>query len=201
MVAESGPDIMGWIFSSHSKRQISIPEAQILISEIRQKYPRIEHWAVFAKNTIEKILQVVSDVPGFSAVQVVEDASFCSRLATCLPSGMELVPALRVRERISDEDLESYASARRFVMDAFVEGHLGGTGRRLDVSLLSGLARPWFLAGGLSFENVANAIRTASGYSSFLCGVDVSSGVESGEPGVKDPDKVRRFIEEARGWV
>lgn len=198
MVAEAGPDIMGWIFSPKSKRSISISEARVRISEIRREVPRIEHWAVFAKNTIEEILQVLTEVPGLPAVQVVEDASFCSLLRARLPSGIELIPALRVSDRISDEDLEAFSPVKRFVMDAFVEGQFGGTGRRLDVSLLSGVSKPWLLAGGLSPENVADAILSAADLGSSLCGVDVSSGVESGEPGVKDQDRVRRFIWEAR---
>jgi phosphoribosylanthranilate isomerase len=80
------------------------------------------------------------------------------------------------------------------LVDAHVEGQMGGTGRRAPWELLAGFdpGVPLILAGGLTPENVADAIRTVR-----PAGVDVASGVES-EPGVKDADKVRRFIDNAR---
>ena len=80
------------------------------------------------------------------------------------------------------------------LVDAHVEGEHGGTGRTVPWSLLSGLdfGVPLILAGGLTPDNVAEAIRIVRPWA-----VDVASGVESA-PGKKDPDKVRRFIANAR---
>ena len=80
------------------------------------------------------------------------------------------------------------------MVDARVEGALGGTGRTFDWSLVVGLAqrRKLVLAGGLTPDNVAAAVAMAHPW----C-VDVASGVES-EPGVKDLAKVRAFLEAAR---
>jgi phosphoribosylanthranilate isomerase len=80
------------------------------------------------------------------------------------------------------------------LVDAYVEGQLGGTGRAAPWELLADFRPgvPLILAGGLTPDNVADAIRVVRPY-----GVDVASGVESA-PGRKDPDKVRRFVENAR---
>lgn len=95
------------------------------------------------------------------------------------------------------------ARPKAFVLDAFVAGQSGGTGYALDwnwiaearaAGELDGLP-PIILAGGLTPENVAEAIRIVRPYA-----VDVSSGVEvAGKPGVKDPIKVRDFIQAAKG--
>ena len=83
---------------------------------------------------------------------------------------------------------------RGFVVDTFSKDTYGGTGKRTDWSLALQVAKtaPTLLAGGLTPENVQDAIRQVQPY-----GVDVSSGVESG-PGQKDPNKVRSFIQAVR---
>jgi phosphoribosylanthranilate isomerase len=93
-------------------------------------------------------------------------------------------------ERAKDEDLLPNA----VLIDACVPGHYGGTGHRPPWDLLANIrpAVPLFLAGGLTPENVGEAVRVVRPY-----GVDVASGVESA-PGRKDADRVRRFIGEAR---
>jgi phosphoribosylanthranilate isomerase len=113
-----------------------------------------------------------------------------------------LVVAFRVRDRQSLADINSYLERCRaadrlpaaIMVDAFVEGLAGGTGRTAPWELLAnhkpGL--PLILAGGLTPDNVAEAIRTVR-----PDGVDVASGVEI-SPGRKDPDKVKRFVENAR---
>src|SRR5207302_1841536 len=88
-------------------------------------------------------------------------------------------------------------SPAAILIDARVRGQFGGTGKTAPWNLLADFRPgvPLILAGGLTPENVAEAIRVVRPYA-----VDVASGVESA-PGVKDPDKVRRFIEAARAAV
>jgi phosphoribosylanthranilate isomerase len=118
-------------------------------------------------------------------------------LATLLPHAYKAV-------RVATAD--DVAAARTFggvyvLVDARVEGSLGGTGATFDWSLVQELARErkLTLAGGLNAANVGDAIRTVEPY----C-VDVASGVERA-PGVKDPERVRAFFaavraaDEARG--
>ena len=89
-----------------------------------------------------------------------------------------------------------HAHAERFVLDTYHPSLLGGTGLTQDWARLREVCarapRPILLAGGLTPENVADAIRTAR-----PAGVDVSSGVEAA-PGRKDPAKVRAFIGNAK---
>jgi phosphoribosylanthranilate isomerase len=75
----------------------------------------------------------------------------------------------------------------------------GGHGRPFDWDILKGLPtdRAFLLSGGLTAQNVGNAIRTIRGFDLALLGVDVSSGVESA-PGIKDPEEIRAFIVNAR---
>lgn len=113
-----------------------------------------------------------------------------------------LVVAFRVRDRQSLSEIDSYLERCRVVnqlpaaimIDAFVEGKEGGTGRTAPWNLLADYRPgvPLILAGGLTPENVAEAIQAVR-----PDGVDVASGVEI-TPGRKDPDKVKRFVENAR---
>jgi len=82
-----------------------------------------------------------------------------------------------------------------WLLDAFAKDKMGGTGEKFNWDLAieaKKLGRPIFLAGGLTPENVAEAVKKVQPY-----GVDVSSGVEV-EPGKKDHEKVRRFIKAAK---
>ena len=109
-----------------------------------------------------------------------------------------VIKALRVGDADDLSPLAAYAEVADMILfDAKpprTKGSLpGGNGLSFDWRLLDGLAldRPWMLAGGLDIDNLGEAVR--------LCRagiVDVSSGVES-EPGVKDIDKIRKFLEHA----
>lgn len=78
------------------------------------------------------------------------------------------------------------------LLDAHVPGLLGGTGVGFDPALVPALDRRWVMAGGLGPDNVAAAIRRLRPW-----GVDASSRLEAA-PGRKDPDLIRRFVEEAK---
>ena len=83
----------------------------------------------------------------------------------------------------------AFADARALLLDAYVEGEYGGTGQRFDWQMLpENLSGHWILSGGLTPENVAEALRIAGADA-----VDISSGVESA-PGVKCPQKMAAFM-------
>ena len=86
---------------------------------------------------------------------------------------------------------------RRFLLDAYVPGEVGGTGQRVDLELARRAAAlgELILAGGLRPDNVAAAVAAVRPW-----GVDVASGVES-SPGVKDPDLVAAFVQRARSYA
>jgi len=102
--------------------------------------------------------------------------------------------AFRVRGPETLEAMRQYHT-EAYLLDAWSAGQLGGTGERFDWELAvaaQGLGRPIFLAGGLTPDNVAEAIRRVRPYA-----VDVSSGVEA-SPGKKDHGKVAAFIQAAK---
>jgi phosphoribosylanthranilate isomerase len=120
----------------------------------------------------------------------------------CDPFPFYLISAFPVRDADSLKAIDRYLDACRvrgngpsaLLLDAHVPGKHGGTGRMAPWHLLASFRPgvPILLAGGLTPANVAEAVRVVQPY-----GVDVASGVES-SPGVKDPDKVERFIDAAR---
>ncbi len=120
-----------------------------------------------------------------------ENASYCETLAR------PVLKAIRLCDKGSFLALGEYigrAQVRGFVVDAFSENAYGGTGLTADWTLAGEVAKatPVLLAGGLTPENVQEAIRTVRPY-----GVDVSSGVEA-SPGRKDRAKIQAFIQAAR---
>jgi phosphoribosylanthranilate isomerase len=112
------------------------------------------------------------------------------------------IPAFRVRDASSLDGIRAFVAASHaagrapaaVLVDTFVEGLYGGTGQCPPWDLLAGFdpGVPLILAGGLTPDNVADAIRTVRPW-----GVDVASGVES-SPGRKDPGKVRAFVANVR---
>lgn len=115
------------------------------------------------------------------------------------------IPAFRVKDEVGLEHVRAFVlAATKFgrapaavLIDSHVEGAMGGTGHRAPWHLLEGFDAgvPLILAGGLTPENVAEAISRVRPW-----GVDVASGIESA-PGVKDSDKVARFVKNARTAV
>jgi phosphoribosylanthranilate isomerase len=107
-------------------------------------------------------------------------------------------PAFRVKDAADLDHIKQFVAACRpsaVLIDSFVAGEMGGTGHRAPWELLVGFdpGVPLILAGGLTPDNVADAIRLVRPW-----GVDVASGVESA-PGVKDHGKLRAFVHAARG--
>lgn len=97
-----------------------------------------------------------------------------------------------IRPVAAGDDHASVPATELLLVDAPSPELPGGTGHSFDWDLAAGIDRPFLLAGGLQPANVGEAVRRVRPF-----GVDASSGLESA-PGVKDPDLIRRFVEEAK---
>jgi phosphoribosylanthranilate isomerase len=183
---ECGADAMGFVFWTESPRSIAPDEALRIVSEVP---PFLTTVGVFVNEPPEVINQVVRRV-GLGCVQLhgEEPPEGCEGI------NAKVIKAVRVSGEKDIEGLDRY-DVSAFMLDTFREGVQGGTGETFDWDIAIKAKRfgPLILSGGLTPENVAGAITHVRPY-----GVDVSSGVER-EPGKKDPEKIRNFIDAVRG--
>lgn len=186
---EAGADALGFIFYKQSPRYVVPAVASRIIAELP---PLIVTVGVFVNEGMATVRSIM-DTCGLAMAQLHgdENASYCHELSR--PS----MKALRLKDRGSLLALAEYqgrGGVRGFVLDTFSELTYGGTGQVTDWALAADVAKSArvLLAGGLTPDNVTEAIRTVHPY-----GVDVNSGVESA-PGKKDPAKVRAFLEAVR---
>ena len=182
--ADAGADALGFIFYRKSPRNMSMKAVAKIVQALP---PFIETVGVFVDESAERVNRV-AEACGLARVQMHggESAAFCKRL------GRPVIKAVRVKDAGSLASLASYRVSG-FLLDAHKEGVPGGTGHTFDWDLALAAKRhgPVILAGGLSPDNVALAIRRVRPY-----GVDVVSGVEAA-PGIKDHGKLCAFIRAA----
>jgi len=186
LAAELGADMLGFIFYAKSKRAVTRESAAAICPALPSSVERV---GVFVNETEAEILRTVAAC-GLTAIQFHGDEppSFCRRFS------VKKIKAIRVR------DAESLRAAAEYdvdalLLDTYTDSERGGTGKTFDWSLAAqakSLGRPIILSGGLTADNVREAIRVGQPDA-----VDVASGVER-EPGRKDADKLRRFIEACR---
>ena len=178
--ASAGATALGVVFAVGSPRYVSADRARDIVEAVPADVPVV---GVFVNASLEEIVAIVAH-SGIRVVQLHGDEP--ERYAAALK--MPLLRAAGVNVPI-----ESWPTAT-LLLDAVSGAERGGTGRRVDWTQAADIARrrKTVLAGGLTPANVAEAIATVRPF-----GVDVSSGVEA-SPGRKDPDKVSRFIENAR---
>ena len=184
--AEAGADMIGLNFYEKSPRYISFATA----SEISRALPPfVLRVGVFVNPEESQVVEAIAAC-GLNLLQFHgdEDSDFCTQF------GLMSVKALRVRDAESLQTLENF-NTDAFLLDAYSKSGLGGTGEKFNWDLAVAaqkFGKPIFLAGGLTPENVADAVRQVQPFA-----VDVSSGVESA-PWKKDAAKVRAFIAAVR---
>jgi phosphoribosylanthranilate isomerase len=184
--AEAGADALGFVFYDRSPRGVSIEAAGDLI---RHLPPFVLKVGVLVNAPEDLVFRAIREC-GLSLLQFHGDEA----PEYCLQFGLMSIKAFRIHDAASLQALRNYPTDA-WLLDAYVPGTPGGTGETFNWDLAleaQKLGRPIFLAGGLTPENVAEAVRRARPY-----GVDVSSGVEAA-PGRKDHAKVRAFIQAAK---
>jgi len=183
-----GASAIGLNFVPSSKRRIDVARARIIADAIHAHGAKVQVVGVVADLSVDAMRALVRNA-GLDCLQLHGDEA-PDVLSPLLPHAYKAI-------RIATAEDAAHAATfpgDHLLVDAKVEGALGGTGETFDWSLVTPLAKTkkLTLAGGLTPENVGLAVRAVRPY----C-VDVASGVESA-PGVKDTAKMRAFIEAAR---
>jgi phosphoribosylanthranilate isomerase len=175
--ARAGADAVGFVFHAASPRHLAPPAAAALARRVPAGVLKVAVTLHPAQSLVDAVLRE------FHPDVWQTDADDLASLA--LPADVALWPVLRAGAALPA------ALPRRLLF----EGARSGAGEAADWTLAAALAQraELILGGGLSPDNVATAIRAVRPW-----GVDVSSGVESA-PGVKDADRIRRFVQAARG--
>ena len=188
LASELGVDAVGFVFAGGGPRHVHVQEARMMRNALA---PLVDVVALFMDNTVEEVRDVVRLVrPTLLQFHGGEDDAFCRGFgvpflkAVAMGGGQNPTTAM-LRSR--------YPTAAGFVFDGHAHGTPGGSGKTFDWSRLPhDMDKPMLLAGGLEPGNVFDAVTAALPW-----GVDVSSGIESA-PGIKDGERMRRFVEEVR---
>ncbi|MBD9675202.1 phosphoribosylanthranilate isomerase [Pseudomonas sp. PDM18] len=184
--AEAGADAIGLVFYAKSPRAVSIQQARAIVAALPPFVSTVGLFVDASRCELGEILDAVPlDVLQFHGDETPE---------VCSGWHKRYIKALRVKP--GDDvaaQIAKYPQASGFLLDTYVEGIPGGTGRAFDWSLVPrDVQRPLILAGGLTVGNVADAIALVRPYA-----VDVSGGVEASK-GIKDAQKIRDFIAQCR---
>jgi phosphoribosylanthranilate isomerase len=183
--AACGADALGFVFYTASPRSVAPALAAAICAELP---PFVTRVGLFVNEAPERIRAIAAEC-GLDAIQLHGDEG----PADCDFAPRRSIKALRVRDAASLAGHAGFKTSA-LLLDAWVADAYGGTGQSFNWELAAEVARqrPVILAGGLTPDNVAAAVRQVNPY-----GVDVSSGVERA-PGQKDPAKVAAFIRRAR---
>lgn len=187
LALDAGADALGVNFVPSSKRFVDVALGRAVREAVGD---RAELVAVVANRSANELAEL-RERSGIAWLQL-HGSETPEALGAVLPHAYK---AVRIATA-ADVDEASRFSGEKLLADAKVGSELGGTGHTFDWRLVVGLARERtvILAGGLTAENVAEAVRVARPF-----GVDVASGVEGTNPRRKDPERLRRFVAVARG--
>lgn len=184
MCVEAGVDMLGFNFYRVSARYIAPEAARRIIDQLPA---RVQSVGVFVNEESPQRVAGIADEAGVATIQLHGDetASYCQAL-----KDRQVIKAVRVDDDFSLERIADYQTDA-ILLDAFSASARGGTGQRFDWTVAkqaSQFVSRLFLAGGLTPENVPQAIAAVRPYA-----VDVCSSLES-SPGRKDERRVREFI-------
>ncbi|MCL2321793.1 MAG: phosphoribosylanthranilate isomerase [Oscillospiraceae bacterium] len=175
------PEYIGFVFA-RSRRRVTPKQALDLRKKLHHGIIPV---GVFVDDTLENILSLVKNgIIEVIQLHGLEDEEYISRLK--MSTDVPIIKAVAVQ---SESDLQKWlgTSSDYLLLDSIG----GGTGNRFDWNFIGKIDKPFFLAGGLNPENVAQAIKDTTPFA-----VDVSSGVET--DGLKDPLKIKEFIRSVR---
>ncbi len=191
LAGELGVDAVGFVFAPRSRRLVDAEQAAAMLEALA---PMVDAVALFMDNPADEVREVISRVrPALLQFHGDEDETFCRSF------GLRYLKAVPMGGNAMHDALQLHArwpSAAGFLLDGHAPGEEGGSGLAFDWTRLPrGITKPYFVAGGLTPDNVHEAVVSTRPW-----GVDVSSGIEAvdGVPGAKDGARMRRFVEEVR---
>lgn len=184
--SQAGADAIGLVFYEASPRHVDLERARAILAVLP---PFVTTVGLFVNAPAEAVRALLAALP-LDLLQFHGDET----PEYCRAFGRPYLKAVRVRPGVDlVEWAARFADSRGLLLDAFVEGVPGGTGRSFDWSLIpAGLPLPVVLSGGLDAANVGEAIRRVRPWA-----VDVSSGVEAAK-GIKDAAKIAAFMQGVR---
>lgn len=183
VVNELRPDFIGFVFYEKSKRNVTKEKAKSLKEKLDSRIPAV---GVFVNADPEFVISLLEErIIDIAQLHGSEDEEYIQNIRA--KTGRKVIKAFVVNDAQSLEEAEK-SSADYLLLDSGM-----GTGSTFDWSKLDEVTRPYFLAGGLGLDNIDKALSEIKPYA-----VDVSSGVET--DGVKDPAKIREFINRVRKY-
>lgn len=197
----SGADLIGLVFVEGTPRALDAGEAGKITSSLKCDVVKV---GLFQNEDIGRVIDTVAFC-GIDHVQLhgVESPEYCEQLKVRMKTDkgidLKIIKVFKVGKKVMPNNgyyPDDYEHVDYFMFDTYRIDLPGGTGEKFNWDLLrevkDSLRKPFFLAGGLTPENVKEAIASSSPY-----GVDTSSGVEA-EKGRKDHKKLKEFIENAK---
>ena len=176
------PEFIGFVFAEKSRRYVSPDRAMMLRKKLDASIRAV---GVFVRESPETVASLLQDgVIDMAQLHGGEDESYIERLRSM--TDRPLIQAFRV-DNADDLERAGRSTADYILLDSGA----GGTGRTFDWALLKDFKRPFFLAGGLDADNVAQAVTRLHPFA-----VDVSSGIET--DGAKDRKKMQAFVRAVR---
>jgi len=178
-----GADALGFVFYPPSPRAVTISQVKDIVAGLP---PFVSIVALFVNATVAEVKACLAALP-ISILQFHGDES----VEYCEQFNHPYMKVIRMKQGI-DLSLaaKQYPSASAILLDTYQSGVPGGTGQAFDWTTIEDIQQPLVLAGGLTSDNVAQAIKQVHPYA-----VDVSGGVEQAK-GIKDNHKVSKFMQE-----
>lgn len=177
------PDYAGLVFAP-GKRQLTAEKARDLRELLLPEIPSV---GVFVNSPMESILSLAKNGT-IDLIQLHgdEDGAYILELKKLLPSPLPIIKAVRV-QRTEDMTRAEELPADFLLFDTYTKGLYGGSGRTFDWTMIPAIKKPWFLAGGIGFSNIKDAMKTEA-----FC-LDLSSSLET--EGKKDSEKIKEIIQ------